>query len=364
MTKKNDIPMAFETLAVHSGPGPDPATGASSPAIHQSSSFAFRDTGHAANVFALKEKGFIYSRVTNPTVMALEEKIAALEGGKGATCTSSGLSASLLAAYTLMTPGDEFIASQKIYGGTGSQFRDSFKRAFGWTGRFVDPGKNDAFKAALSDKTRFIFMESLSNPEGVIPDMEAIARIAEDAGIPLIVDNTVATPILLRPFEYGADVVVHSLTKFMAGHGTTVGGAIIDAGHFDWGREPGRFPMLTEPEPSYHGVVYTEQFGRAAFVARCRTVCQRNTGSVLSPLSSFLLLQGLETLPLRMERHSQNALRVAQFLEGHPAVDWVSYPGLESHPQHHLARRYFAHGYGAILGFGIKGGLEAGKQLI
>ncbi len=365
MTKNTGKTMAFETLAIHSGPGPDPATGATSPAIHQSSSYVFRDTEHAANVFSLKEKGYIYSRVTNPTVEALENKLAALEGGKGATCTPSGLAASLLAAYTLMTPGDEFVASQKVYGGTGSQFRDSFKRAFGWTCRFVDPTKNDQFKAAINDKTKFIFVESLSNPEGVIPDMEGLAKIAADAGIPLIVDNTVPTPYLCRPFEFGASLVTHSTTKYLSGQGHAMGGVVVDAGTFDWLKHAAKFPTINGTDHGYRGVVFPRDFKDAPFAMHNHAVGLRDLGMNQQPMNAYLTLLGTETVALRVERHSKNAQKVAEFLKNHDRVAWVSYPGLDSHPSHKLAKKYMRNGLcNGLFTFGVKGGYEAGIRMV
>jgi O-acetylhomoserine (thiol)-lyase len=365
MTKNTTKPMAFATLAIHSGPGPDPATGATSPAIHQSSSFVFRDTEHAANVFALKEKGYVYSRLTNPTVSALEEKIAALEGGKGATCTPSGLAASMLAAYTLMSPGDEFVASQKLYGGTGSQFKDTFQRAFGWTCRFVDISNLDAVKAALNGKTKFIFTESLSNPEGIIADMQPLARIAEAAGIPLIVDNTVPTPYLCRPFEHGASIITHSTTKYLSGQGNAMGGAVVDAGTFDWNKHAERFPALTGTQHGYRGVIFARDFADAPFAVHNHAVGLRDLGMNQQPMNAYLTMLGIETVALRVERHSSNGLKVAEFLKNHPQVAWVSYPGLAGHPSHALAKKYMRDGMcNGLFTFGVKGGYEAGVRLV
>jgi O-acetylhomoserine (thiol)-lyase len=365
MTKKTGKTMAFETMAIHSGPAPDPTSGATSPAIHQSSSYVFRDTEHAASVFALKEKGYIYSRVTNPTVAALEEKLAALEGGTGATCTPSGLGASMLAAYTLMTPGDNFIASQKIYGGTTSQFRDSFKRAFGWTCKFVDPSGLDAFKAAIDEKTKFIFVESLSNPEGVIADMEGLAKIANDAGIPLIVDNTVPSPYLCRPFEWGASIVTHSTTKYLSGQGHAMGGAVVDGGTFDWNKHAAKFPALTGSEHGYRGVVFSRDFKEAPFAMHNHAVGLRDLGMNQQPMNAYLTLLGTETVALRVERHSKNAQKVAEFLKGHDRVGSVSYPGLADHPSHRLAKKYMRDGMcSSLFTFGVKGGYEAGIRLV
>lgn len=356
---------AFETLAVHAGPGPDPLTGATSPAIHQSSSYVFHDTDHAANVFALKEPGFIYSRVTNPTVAALEQKIATLEGGVGATCTPSGLAANLLSFSSMMSPGDNFIATQKLYGGTAGQFRDSFKRAYGWDCQFTDPTDPDAFKRKVNDRTRLIFIESLSNPEGVIPDIEAFARIAEDAGVPLIVDNTVATPYLCRPFEYGANIIVHSTTKYFSGQGHAMGGVLVDGGNFDWMKHAAKYPAMTTECSGYRGVIFARDFADAPFATQTHAVGLRDLGTNQQPLNAYLTYIGMETLPLRMRQHCANAQRVAEHLSKHPAVKWVSYAGLPSSPYHAMAQKYMRHGWASSLfTFGLKGGYEAGVKLV
>lgn len=355
----------FETLAVHSGPGPDPVTGASSPAIHQSSSFVFRSTKHAADVFALKEAGYIYSRVTNPTVAGLEQKIAELEGGTGATCTSSGLSTNLLAFSALMQSGDEFIATQKLYGGTAGQFRDTFQRSFGWKCLFTDPVKPDEFKRKITDKTRLIFIESLSNPEGVIPDIEAFARIAEDAGVPLIVDNTVATPYLCRPFEYGANIVVHSTTKYFSGHGQAMGGAVVDGGNFDWMKQAEKFPALATPNLSYRGLVFAKEFAASPLAMFNHAVGLRDLGMNQQPMNAYLTMIGMETLPLRMRQHCENAQKVAEFLSRHKAVKSVSYPGLPNSPYHAMAQKYMRNGWASSLfTFDLAGGYDAGVKLV
>lgn len=355
----------FETLAVHAGEAPCPVTGASTPPIYQASSFVFRDTAHAADLFALKEKGFIYSRLTNPTVGALEEKLAALEGGRGATCTASGLAASTLALYTLLDSGDDFVASRKLYGGTVSQFRDSFQRAFGWNCRFADPEQPETFKKAITEKTKLIFIESLSNPGNVVADIEAFARIAEEAGIPLIVDNTVATPYLCRPLEYGASVITHSTTKYLSGHGQSMGGAVVDGGTFDWMKHEKRFPALTGTQHGYRGVIFARDFAEAPFAVHNHAVGLRDLGMQQQPMNAWLTMLGVETLPLRMERHSRNALKVAEFLEKHEQVAWVSYAGLGSSPFNTLARRYMRDGLcSALFTFGLKGGYEAGRSLV
>lgn len=356
---------AFETLAVHSGPGADPATGATSPAIHQSTSFVFRDANHAADLFALKESGYIYSRLTNPTVAGLEGKIAALEGGVGATCTASGLAANLLCFSAIMTPGDNFIATQKLYGGTGGQFRDSFGRSFGWECRFTDPTRPEDFKKKIDGRTRAIFVESLSNPEGVIVDLEAYAKIAADAGVPLIVDNTVATPYLCRPFDYGANIIVHSTTKYFSGHGQSMGGAVVDGGSFDWMKHGDKFPSLTTECSGYRGTVFARDFAGAPLAMHNHAVGLRDLGMNQQAMNAYLTMLGMETLPLRMAQHCKNALEVAQFLSQHPAVAWVSYAGLPSSPYHALAQKYMRNGWASSLfTFGLKGGHAAGVKLV
>ena len=357
--------LAFETKVIHCGPQADPVTGATSPAIHQSSSYVFRDTDHAADVFALKEPGYVYSRLTNPTVAALEDKLAALEGGAGATCTASGLAASMLAAYTLLSPGDEFVASQKLYGGTGSQFKDSFKRAFGWTCRFADPSRTDSFKAALTDRTKFLFVESLSNPEAIIADIEALARIAENAGIPLIVDNTVPTPYLCRPLRHGASLVTHSTTKYLSGHGQAMGGCVVDGGTFDWLKHADRFPALTGSQHGYRDVIFARDFPAAPFAMHNHAVGLRDLGMNQQPMNAYLTLVCSETLALRVERHSANALKIAHFLAAHPQIAWVKYPGLEANASHALAMKYMRRGMcNGLFTFGVKGGYEAGRRLV
>jgi O-acetylhomoserine (thiol)-lyase len=355
----------FETLAVHGGIVPDPSTGASSPAIHQSSSYVFRDTKHAADVFALKEAGFIYSRVTNPTVAALEAKIAEMEGGTGATCTSSGLATNLLAFSALMNPGDDFIATQKLYGGTAGQFRDTFQRSFGWKCQFTDPTKPDDFKRKITDRTRLIFIESLSNPEGVVADIEAYARIAEDAGVPLIVDNTVPTPYLCRPFEYGADIVVHSTTKYFTGHGNSMGGAVVDGGKFDWMKHAAKYPILTSEGSGYRGIVFARDFRDAPFAMFNHAVGLRDLGMNQQPMNAYITLMGMETLPLRMRQHCENALKVAEFLSKHKAVKSVSFAGLPSSPHYALAQKYMRNGWASgLFTFDLAGGHAAGVKLV
>jgi len=350
-----------ETIALHGGQEPDPVTGSRAVPIYQTTSYVFRDTEHAANLFGLKEFGNIYTRIMNPTQDVFEKRVALLEGGAGALATSSGQAAITFAILNIAQAGDEVVASSSLYGGTYNLFAHTLPK-LGVTVHFVDQSNPDNFREKLTDKTKAIFCETIGNPRINVADIEAIAAIAHEHGVPLIVDNTFATPLLCRPFEHGADIVVHSTTKFIGGHGTAIGGIIVDSGKFDWTN--GKFPGLTTPDPSYHGVVYTEAAGNLAYIIKARVQLQRDIGAAVAPFNAFLFLQGLETLHLRMERHSQNALAVAQFLAQHPDVEWVSYPGLESDPDYSLAQKYLPQGAGAILAFEVKGGLEAGRRLI
>ncbi len=352
----------FETLSVHAGAAPDPTTGARITPIFQTASYVFDDVDHAASLFNLQTFGNIYTRLTNPTTSVLEERIAALEGGSAALAAASGHAAQFLVFNLLLEPGDEFLASNRLYGGSITQFGSTFKK-FGWQVRFVDPDEPDNFRRALTPKCKAIFIESLANPGGVVVDIEAIAKIAHEAGLPLIVDNTLATPYLCRPFEWGADIVVHSLTKFLGGHGNSIGGVLVESGRFDWSAG-GRFPALTEPTPSYHGLRFYETFGTMAFAVAARAVALRDIGPALSPMNAFLILNGTETLVLRMERHCQNAMKVAEFLSRHPKVAWVSYPGLKGDKYHALAQKYLPRGAGAVFTFGVKGGYDAGIKLV
>lgn len=353
----------FETLALHAGQeNADSATNARAVPIYQTSSYVFDSPEHAADLFALKQFGNIYTRIMNPTQDAFERRVAALEGGVGALATASGQAAETFAILNLAGAGDEIVSSASLYGGTYNLLHYTLPK-LGITTHFVDSRNPENFRAAINDKTKAVFAETLGNPRLDTLDIEAVASIAHEYGVPLILDNTLPTPYLIQPLKHGADIVVHSATKFIGGHGTSIGGIIVDSGNFDWAAS-GRFPGLVEPDPSYHGLSYTAALGPLAYIIKARVQLLRDLGAATTPFNSWLFLQGLETLPLRMERHSENALRLARFLETHPSVDWVSYPGLESHPQYNLARKYFTHGYGAILGFGIKGGLEAGKQLI
>jgi O-acetylhomoserine (thiol)-lyase len=351
----------FDTLALHGGQKPDPTTGARAVPIYQTTSFVFKDTTHAANLFALKEFGNIYSRIMNPTWDVLEQRVAALEGGIAALVAASGQAAETMAILNIAKTGDQIVSSASLYGGTYNLFHYTLPK-LGIETAFVDPGNPENFKRAITAETRLVYAETLGNPKNDMLDIEAVAKIAHDAGVPLILDNTVATPYLCRPFEYGADIVVHSMTKFLGGHGNSIGGIVVDSGKFNWAN--GKFPELVEPDPSYHDMKFWETFGPLAYMIKMRVQLLRDIGAALSPFNAFLILQGVETLSLRVQRHCDNALKVAQFLEKHPAVTWVNYPGLASHPAHALAKKYLQHGYGAILGFGIKGGLQAGIKFI
>ncbi|WP_405082387.1 homocysteine synthase [Paenibacillus chitinolyticus] len=355
-------PYSLETLAVHAGQQIDPTTLSRAVPIYQTTSYGFRDADHAADLFALKEFGNIYTRIMNPTSDVFEQRIAALEGGAGALATASGQAAITYSILNIAGAGDEIVSASSLYGGTYNLFSTTLAK-LGIRVKFVDPSDPENFRQAISDKTKALYAETVGNPRGDLLDVEAVAAIAHENGIPLIVDNTFPTPYLLRPIEHGADIVVHSATKFIGGHGTSIGGVIVDGGKFDW-KASGKFPGLTEPDPSYHGVVYADAVGPIAYIIKARVQLLRDMGASISPFNSFLLLQGLETLHLRMERHSSNALAVARFLEAHEAVDWVSYPGLESHSSYKLAQKYLPKGQGAILTFGIKGGLEAGRKVI
>lgn len=350
----------FDTLALHAGHEIDP-TGSRAVPVYQTTSYVFRDTEHAAKLFALEETGYIYSRLQNPTVDVLEKRIAALEGGVAALCTASGQAAETLCALNIAKAGDEIVSSSALYGGTYTLFNNTLRR-LGINTIFVDSTDPENFRKAITPKTRFLYAETLGNPKLDVLDIESVANIAHEAGIPLVVDNTLCTPYLCRPFEWGADIVIHSVTKYMGGHGTSLGGVIVDSGKFDW--RNGKFPELVDPDPSYHGLSYVEAFGEAAFAAKARVIAMRDLGPAMSPFNAFLILQGIETLSLRMARHSSNALKVAEFLASHPAVGWVNYPGLPGHPSHNLAKKYLSRGCSGIIGFGVKGGYEAGVRFI
>jgi len=357
----------LDTIALHTGQeSADPATGARAVPIYQTTSYVFKDTEQAANLFALKEPGNIYSRMTNPTNDVFERRIAAIEGGRSALATSSGQAAETFAILNITEVGDEILSADNLYGGTYQLFHYTFPK-LGRSVKFVNSAKPEEFRKAITNKTRAIYAEAIGNPKLDVPDFEALAKIAHDAGIPLIIDNTVGTG-LVQPIKYGADIVVLSATKFVGGHGTSVGGAIVDSGNFAWNN--GKFPGFTEPDPSYHGLKFWDAFGNfpglgnVAFTFKARVQWMRDVGFVVSPFNSWLFLQGLETLPLRQKKHSENALAVAKFLKAQPQVSWVNYPGLEDHPSHKLANKYFNGSYGALVGFGIKGGLEAGRKFI
>lgn len=362
--KKVEAPREYgmETLAVHAGARPDPITGARSTPIFQTTAYVFEDSDHAAELFNLQTFGFIYSRLTNPTVSVLEERVAALEGGRGAVAAGSGHAAQFLTAVTLMQSGDEFIASKNLYGGSVTQFGNSFPK-LGWNCHFVDPSSMQNFEDAMTDKVKFIFCEALANPGGVVVDIEKIADIAHRHGVPLVVDNTLASPYLLRPFEWGADIVIHSATKFIGGHGNTMGGVIVEAGKFDWFQND-KFPALTQPDDAYHGLTFGETFGDFAFTTKVRAVALRDYGPALAPMAAWNLLQGVETLPLRMERHCSNAQAVAEHLEQHAQISWVSYPGLESSPYRELAKKYLPKGCGAVFTIALKGGYDTCIQFV
>jgi O-acetylhomoserine (thiol)-lyase len=357
-----NVSYGFETRAIHAGASPDPTTGARITPIFQTTAYVFDDVDHAASLFNLHNFGYIYARLTNPTVAVLEERVANLEGGRAAVAASSGHAAQFLIFATMMEQGDEFLASRNLYGGSLTQFGLSFKK-LGWTCHFVDPIDPENFRRALTPRCKAIFLESLANPGGIIVDLEAVAKIAHEAGIPLIVDNTLATPYLCRPFEWGADLIVHSTTKFLDGHGNSLGGVVVESGKFDWSNG-GKFPALTEPEPAYHGLRFYENFGDFAFTTKARAVALRDYGPTLAPMNAFLTITGIETLHVRMERHVANAQKVAEFLEGHPRVAWVSYAGLESSPYKTLARKYMPRGAGAVFTFGVRGGYRAGIRLV
>lgn len=355
-------PFSFETLAIHAGQEIDPTTFSRAVPLYQTSSYGFRDSEHAANLFALKEFGNIYTRLMNPTTDVFEQRIAALEGGVGALATASGQAAITFSILNIASAGDHIVSAASIYGGTYNLFANTLPK-LGIQVTFVNSDHPETFRAAITDQTKALYAETVGNPLGNVLDIEAVAAIAHEHGIPLIVDNTFPSPYLLRPIEHGADIVVHSATKFIGGHGTSIGGVIVDSGTFDWAAS-GKFPGLTEPDPSYHGLVYTEAVGAIAYIIKARVQLMRDLGAPIAPFNSWLLLQGLETLHLRMERHSENASKVAAWLEQHAEVEWVSYPGLPSHPSYELAQKYLPKGQGAILTFGIRGGAEAGQKLI
>lgn len=358
MTKK----YKFDTLALHAGHTPDTDTGSRAVPIYQTTSYVFKDAAQAANLFALKEFGNIYTRLMNPTTDVLEQRVAALEGGVGALAVSSGMAAISLAIMNIAQKNDEIVASTDLYGGTVTLFQHTLRK-LGIRVRMVDPSTPSNFEEYINDRTKAIYIETLGNPKLQVLDIEEIAKIAHKHGLPLLVDNTSATPYLCRPIEFEADIVIHSLTKYLGGHGTSIGGIIVDSGKFDWAQNA-KFPELTEPDPSYHGIKYVETFGHLAYIIKARVQLLRDLGAAISPFNSFLILQGIETLSLRMQRHSSNALAVAKFLKNHPMVNWVNYPGLEDNPAYHLTQKYMSRGASGLIGFGIKGGYEAGIKFI
>ena len=357
-----DRPAGFDTLAIHAGAAPDPATGARITPIYQTTAYVFNDVKHAADLFALRTFGNIYTRIMNPTQGVLEAKIAALEGGTAALAVASGHAAQLLVFHTIMQPGDEFVAVRQLYGGSINQFNHSFK-SFGWHVVWADAEDMNSIEKALSPKTKAIFIESIANPGGRITDIAAVAKIAKRAGVPLIVDNTLATPYLCKPIEHGANIIVHSLTKYMGGHGNSMGGAIVDGGNFDWSKS-GRYPLLSEPNESYHGIKFYETFGGMAFAITCRVLGLRDLGPAIAPQNAFNILTGMETLGLRMQRHCDNALKVAEWLTQNPKVAWVIYAGLPGDPHHALYKKYAPKGAGGVFTFGLKGGYEAGVKVV
>ncbi|MFZ5734128.1 MAG: O-acetylhomoserine aminocarboxypropyltransferase [Pseudomonadota bacterium] len=352
----------FSTLAIHAGAQPDPTTGARATPIYQTTSFVFNDADHAASLFGLQAFGNIYTRIGNPTNAVLEERVAALEGGTAALAVASGHAAQVVALQTLLKPGDEFIAARKLYGGSINQFSHSFK-SFGWNVVWADTDDVGSFERAVTPHTKAIFIESIANPGGTVTDIEAIAAVARKAGVPLIVDNTLASPYLIRPIDHGADIVLHSLTKFLGGHGNSIGGIIVDAGTFDWSKD-GKYPILSEPRPEYHGIRIQETFGNFAFAIACRVLALRDLGPALSPFNAFMILTGIETLPLRMQKHCDNAKAIAEFLAAHPAVAAVNYAGLPGDKYNNLARKYCPKGAGAVFTISLKGGYDAGVKLV
>ena len=363
MSEQESHSLGLGTTALHAGQKPDPSTGSRAVPIHQTTSYTFRDAEHAAKLFALEEPGWIYTRLMNPTTDVFEQRMAALDGGVGALAVSSGMNAIAVALLNLVHAGGHIVSASALYGGTLTLLGQTFKR-LGIDVTFVDATDLKAIAAAIQPATRAVYIESVANPRNDVLDYQAIAKIAHDRGLPLVCDNTVLTPILFRPFDHGVDIAVYSATKFIGGHGTSIGGVIVSSGKFDWGREPEKWPQFTQPDTSYHGRVFFKDFGPLCYIMTCRTHWLRDLGGVLSPLNAFLFLQGLETLHLRMPQHCRNAQAVAEFLESHSLVKWVNFPGLPSHPHHVMAQRYLPKGVGSILGFGIRGGRDAGRKFI
>jgi O-acetylhomoserine (thiol)-lyase len=358
----SDREPGFNTLSIHAGATPDPTTGARATPIYQTTSFVFDDVEHAASLFGLQTFGNIYTRIGNPTNNVLEERVAALEGGTGALAVASGHAAQILVFHALLEPGDEIVAAKRLYGGSINQLSHSVK-SFGWNVVWADTDDLSTFEKAITPKTKAIFIESIANPGGIVTDIEGIAKIAKKAGVPLVVDNTLATPYLIRPFEHGADIIIHSATKFLGGHGNSIAGIIVDGGKFNWAGNK-RYPMLSAPRPEYNGIVLAETFGNFAFAIATRVLGLRDLGPALSPFNAFLIVTGIETLALRVQKHSDNALKVAEFLSKHPQVSWVSYAGLKSDKYHALQQKYSPKGAGAVLTFGLKGGFDAGVKLV
>lgn len=355
--------MRFDTIALHGGHTPDSDTGSRAVPIHQTTSYLFKDTAHAARLFALEEPGYIYTRIMNPTTEVLEKRVAMLEGGAGALAFASGMAAITAGCLALMDSGDHIVSSSGLYGGTYTLFSQTFPRKMGIRVSFTDSDDPAEFEAAITDRTRLLYLETIGNPRLTVPDFEALCARAHARGIPVMVDNTMASPALCRPIEHGADIVMHSLTKYLGGHGNSIGGILVDSGGFDWAAS-GLFPALVEPDASYHGLKFVEQFGPQAYITKARVGLLRDLGGCISPMNSFLILQGIETLSLRMARHCENAMALAGFLKGHPKVSWVNYPGLKDHPAHALAARYLSGGFGGMIGFGLKGGRAAGEKFI
>ncbi len=359
----DDSAMNFDTICLLGGHDPDTDTHSRAVPIHQTTSYLFEDTDHAADLFALEEPGYIYTRIMNPTTEVLEKRVAMLEEGVAGLGFSAGMSAITAGCLTILNQGDHIVASSGLYGGTYTLMSQTFKDKFGIDVTFTDTDDPAEFEAAITDETKLLYTETLGNPRLTVPDLEAISEVAHSHDIPLMVDNTMASPALCRPIEHGADIVAHSLTKYLGGHGTSIGGILVDSGNFDW-EASGKFPDLVEPDPAYHGLSFTEHFEEQAFIARARVRILRDLGGCISPMNSFLILQGIETLPLRMERHCENARKVAEFLNQHPEVSWVNYPGLPDHPTHDRAAHYLSGGFGGMIGFGVEGGLESGKSFI
>ncbi len=359
----DDSAMNFDTMCLLGGHDPDTDTHSRAVPIHQTTSYLFEDTDHAADLFALEEPGYIYTRIMNPTTEVLEKRVAMLEEGVAGLGFSAGMSAITAGCLTILNQGDHIVASSGLYGGTYTLMSQTFKDKFGIDVTFTDTDDPAEFEAAITDETKLLYTETLGNPRLTVPDLEAISEVAHSHDIPLMVDNTMASPALCRPIEHGADIVAHSLTKYLGGHGTSIGGILVDSGNFDW-EASGKFPDLVEPDSAYHGLSFTEHFEEQAFIARARVRILRDLGGCISPMNSFLILQGIETLPLRMERHCENARKVAEFLNQHPEVSWVNYPGLPDHPTHDRAAHYLSGGFGGMIGFGVEGGLESGKSFI